>query len=268
MRLQIILQLRPNPRIGLFFEKIPEVFLPVLWFDAEAAIDEEMASQVPWPQFVEKRNFDTVSFWKNLLEISIPTSVFFFQVKMLAVMPTAGLLFGVISLAGAALCLVLFLYLRLDNGQLQNCFEWGNFHNNCIFRQKKVTNSVTPSAHTAEKVDISIAKKPKRTESSQYGYLSIDELSKKLKEQNGKDLPKKLKQYQEKLDLSKKSDIIPEVPLHNDTYGSKKVMKVYPKLEEYINISKSLHSSYITYLAKWYLSIFFFILKNWPGIRE
>ena len=47
MRLQIILQLRPNPRIGLFFEKIPEVFLPVLWFDAEAAIDEEMASQVP-----------------------------------------------------------------------------------------------------------------------------------------------------------------------------------------------------------------------------
>merc|ERR1712156_1017847 len=81
-------------------EKIPEVFLPVLWFDAEAAIDEEMASQV----------------------------------KMLAVMPTAGLLFGVISLAGAALCVVLFLYLR----------------------QKKVTNSVTPSAHTAEKVDISI----------------------------------------------------------------------------------------------------------------
>ena len=38
-----------------------------------------------------------------------------FQVKMLAVMPTAGLLFGVISLAGAALCLVLFLYLRLNN---------------------------------------------------------------------------------------------------------------------------------------------------------
>jgi len=81
-------------------EKIPEVFLPVLWFDAEAAIDEEMASQV----------------------------------KMLAVMPTAGLLFGVISLAGAALCLVLFLYLR----------------------QKKVTSSVTPSATPAEKVDISI----------------------------------------------------------------------------------------------------------------
>ena len=50
MRLQIILQLRPNPRIGLFFEKIPEVFLPVLWFDAEAAINEEMASQVPRPK--------------------------------------------------------------------------------------------------------------------------------------------------------------------------------------------------------------------------
>ena len=73
---------------------------------------------------------------------------------MLAVMPTAGLLFGVISLAGAALCLVLFL--RLDNVQLQNCFERGSFHNNCIFRQKKVTSSVTPSALTAEKVDITI----------------------------------------------------------------------------------------------------------------
>ena len=46
MRLQIILQLRPNPNIGGFFAKLPEVFLPVLWFDAEAAIDEEMASQV------------------------------------------------------------------------------------------------------------------------------------------------------------------------------------------------------------------------------
>ena len=62
MRLQIILQLRPNPGIGGFFGNIPEVFLPggrqftslgdkhgiypVLWFDAEASIDEEMASQV------------------------------------------------------------------------------------------------------------------------------------------------------------------------------------------------------------------------------
>merc|ERR1719209_164268 len=103
MRLQIILQLRPNPNIGSFFEKIPEVFLPVLWFDAEAAINEEMASQV----------------------------------KMLAVMPTAGLIFGAISLAGAALCLLLFIYLR----------------------QKKGTNSVTPvspKTSTAEKVEMSI----------------------------------------------------------------------------------------------------------------
>ena len=73
---------------------------------------------------------------------------------MLAVMPTAGLLFGVISLAGAALCLVLFLYLRLDNWAIGKTAS--SFHNNCIFRQKKVTNSVTPSAPTAEKVDITI----------------------------------------------------------------------------------------------------------------
>jgi len=99
MRLQIILQLRPNPYIGLFFAKIPEVFLPVLWFDAEAAIDEEMASQV----------------------------------SMLAVMPMAGLIFGGISLAGAALCLVLFLYIR-----------------------KKKSSTVTPAFVKSEKVDMSI----------------------------------------------------------------------------------------------------------------
>ena len=105
--------------------------------------------------------------------------------------------------------------------------------------KRKSTTTKDMYRKELEKVDISIAKKPKRTESSQYGYLSIDELSKKLKEQNGKELPRKIKQYQEKLDLSKKSDIIPEMPLHNDTYESKKVMKVYPKLEEYINISKT-----------------------------
>jgi len=100
MRLQIILQLRPNPNIGTFFAKLPEVFLPVLWFDAEAAIDEEMASQV----------------------------------KMLAVMPMAGLIFGGLSLAGAALCLLLFFVVR-----------------------RRKSSSVTPVAFvTSEKVDMSI----------------------------------------------------------------------------------------------------------------
>jgi len=100
MRLQIILQLRPNPNIGGFFAKLPEVFLPVLWFDAEAAIDEEMASQV----------------------------------KMLAVMPMAGLIFGGLSLAGAALCLLLFFVVR-----------------------RRKSSSVTPVAFvTSEKVDMSI----------------------------------------------------------------------------------------------------------------
>ena len=93
MRLQIIIQLRPNPNIGLFFEKLPEVFLPVLWFDAEAAIDEEMASQV---RQRGKRYKD----------------IFHSQVNMLAMMPTAGLVFGGLSLAGAVLCLGLFFYVR------------------------------------------------------------------------------------------------------------------------------------------------------------
>ena len=100
MRLQIILQLRPNPNIGGFFAKLPEVFLPVLWFDAEAAIDEEMASQVLLEKNTKKN--------KLLKALS--------QVKMLAVMPMAGLIFGGLSLAGAALCLLLFFHVRCETG--------------------------------------------------------------------------------------------------------------------------------------------------------
>ena len=46
MRLQIILQLSPNPNLGTFFENLTPVLLPVLWFDAEAAITEEIADQL------------------------------------------------------------------------------------------------------------------------------------------------------------------------------------------------------------------------------
>ena len=46
MRLQIIIQLRPNTNIGSFFHDLPNVFLPVLWFDAEASITEDIASQL------------------------------------------------------------------------------------------------------------------------------------------------------------------------------------------------------------------------------
>lgn len=46
MRLQIIIQLRPNTNIGTFFNDLPNVFLPVFWFDAEASITEDIASQL------------------------------------------------------------------------------------------------------------------------------------------------------------------------------------------------------------------------------
>ena len=46
MRLQIILQLRPNKNIGNFFSDLPTVFLPVFWFDAEASITDDIASQL------------------------------------------------------------------------------------------------------------------------------------------------------------------------------------------------------------------------------
>ena len=161
MRLQIILQLRPNPRIGLFFEKIPEVFLPVLWFDAEAAIDEEMASQVPWPQcdtLRRKMELRHSIFLKELVRNKYFNICFLFSGKDVGSdancrPPLWCNLFGRSCPLSCLLPLPQVGQWTLD---MQNCFEWGNFHNNCIFRQKKVTNSVTPSALTAEKVDITI----------------------------------------------------------------------------------------------------------------
>ena len=46
MRLQIILQLAPNPNIGSFFTNLRPVLLPVLWFDAKAAITDDIADQL------------------------------------------------------------------------------------------------------------------------------------------------------------------------------------------------------------------------------
>ena len=46
MRLQIILQLSPNPNIGSYFTSLPDVLLPVLWFDAEAVLTQEIADQL------------------------------------------------------------------------------------------------------------------------------------------------------------------------------------------------------------------------------
>ena len=61
---------------------------------------------------------------------------------------------------------------------------------------RKELEKVDISRKELEKVDIPIAKKPKTTEpTTKYGYLSIDELSKKLKQQNGKELPKRLKEF-------------------------------------------------------------------------
>ena len=46
MRLQIILQLAPNPNIGSFFTNLRPVLLPVLWFDAQAVITDDIADQL------------------------------------------------------------------------------------------------------------------------------------------------------------------------------------------------------------------------------
>jgi len=46
MRLQIIVQVRSNPTIGGFFSDLPELFLPVFWFDAEAVVTPDLAGEV------------------------------------------------------------------------------------------------------------------------------------------------------------------------------------------------------------------------------
>lgn len=75
LRLQIIIQLRPNPNIGTFFEKVPNIFLPVFWFSADTVIDEEMASQL----------------------------------GLLTMMPGLAILFGILFLVGSFLILLLFI---------------------------------------------------------------------------------------------------------------------------------------------------------------
>jgi len=46
MRLQIIVQIRSNPTIAGFMANLPDVFLPVFWFDAEAVVTSELADQI------------------------------------------------------------------------------------------------------------------------------------------------------------------------------------------------------------------------------
>jgi len=46
MRLQIIMQIRPNENLGGNFARLSDTFLPVIWFDAEASSTPELEDQV------------------------------------------------------------------------------------------------------------------------------------------------------------------------------------------------------------------------------
>jgi hypothetical protein len=48
MRLQIMMQIRPNSALGKNWKDLPETFLPVIWFDAQAKTNKEMDSQIWW----------------------------------------------------------------------------------------------------------------------------------------------------------------------------------------------------------------------------
>ena len=83
---------------------------------------------------------------------------------MLAVMPMASLIFGGLSLAGAALCLVVFLYVRWETFLLLEILIMGinflfdkssKFEDVNNFRKKK-SSTVTPAFVKSEKVDMSI----------------------------------------------------------------------------------------------------------------
>ena len=46
MRLQIIIQIRSNPTIGTFLSDLPELFLPVFWFEAEGVVTPDLATKI------------------------------------------------------------------------------------------------------------------------------------------------------------------------------------------------------------------------------
>ena len=46
MRMQVSLQVFPNPGLGGFFTHLTPTILPVFWFEAEASITEEMAQKL------------------------------------------------------------------------------------------------------------------------------------------------------------------------------------------------------------------------------
>ena len=46
MRMQVSLQVSPNPGLGGFFTHLTPTILPVFWFEAEASITEEMAQKL------------------------------------------------------------------------------------------------------------------------------------------------------------------------------------------------------------------------------
>ena len=85
---------------------------------------------------------------------------------MLAVMPMAGLIFGGLSLAGAALCLVLFLYVRCEKrifghfdvviSRINYLFDQSSKFEDIDHFSKKKSNTVTPAFVKSEKVDMSI----------------------------------------------------------------------------------------------------------------
>ena len=46
MRLQVVIHVRSNSNIGGFMSDLPDIFLPVFWFDAEATVTAELAREV------------------------------------------------------------------------------------------------------------------------------------------------------------------------------------------------------------------------------
>eukprot|EP00088_Acartia_fossae_P060383 TRINITY_DN72290_c0_g1_i1.p1 TRINITY_DN72290_c0_g1~~TRINITY_DN72290_c0_g1_i1.p1 ORF type:complete len:171 (-),score=46.31 TRINITY_DN72290_c0_g1_i1:188-700(-) len=48
MRLQIMMQMRPHDNLGENWKKLPETFLPVIWFDAQAHTDRTVDTTIWW----------------------------------------------------------------------------------------------------------------------------------------------------------------------------------------------------------------------------
>ena len=70
MRMQVSLQVSPNPGLGGFFTHLTPTILPVFWFEAEASITEEMAQKL---NVLGEKASENFNLYNHSLQFSLQT---------------------------------------------------------------------------------------------------------------------------------------------------------------------------------------------------